>query len=53
MIGDQLEFDFNPPAPQLPQLWTPDGIYRSASQEVVTLFGEDSRVERKVAGIHA
>jgi ATP-dependent DNA helicase RecG len=52
-MSDQLEFDFNPPAVQLPQLWTPDDIFRAASQEVITLFGEDGRVERKPAGIHA
>ena len=52
-MSGQLEFDFNPPTAHLPQLWTPDDIFRAANQEVIGLFGEDGRIERKVAGIHA
>ncbi len=43
----QLGFDFNPPSPQLPQLWTPDDIYNNCTQSTLTQFSEDRRVERK------
>jgi len=46
-MPEQLTLDFNPPKPQLKQLWTPDDIYRALSREIVELFREDSRVERK------
>jgi ATP-dependent DNA helicase RecG len=50
---EQLEFQFHAPPPQLPQLWTPDDIFRKIDDEIIRLFSEDSRVERKVCGIHA
>jgi ATP-dependent DNA helicase RecG len=47
MAHDQLAFDFNPPAADLLQLWTPDDIYTNCSQDTITRFSEDRRVERK------
>jgi ATP-dependent DNA helicase RecG len=38
---------------ELPELWTPDDIYETASQSVIRLFHEDNRVERKSARIEA
>lgn len=45
--SDQLSFEFNPPKPELPQLWTPDDIYTSCTQNTIEMFSEDRRVERK------
>lgn len=50
---EQIEFQFHPPAVQLPQLWTPDDIFNAIDETIVRLFAEDSRVERKPCGIHA
>ena len=49
MVSDdqQLGFDFSPPKRELPQLWTPDDIYRDCCQETIEMFSEDRRVERK------
>lgn len=47
MSDDQLGFNFNPPHPTLPQLWTPDDIYNACDQRIVEQFKEDGRVERK------
>ncbi|MGX1693165.1 ATP-binding protein [Brevundimonas naejangsanensis] len=44
---DQLAFDFSPPRPELPQLWTPDDIWRALDQQTVQQFAEDHRIERK------
>ena len=44
---DQLSFNFSAPPPQLPQLWTPDDIFKSAAEATIALFREDNRVERK------
>lgn len=49
----QIEMEFGSPVEELPQLWTPDDIFRSADTSVIKRFGEDSRVERKPCGIHA
>ena len=46
-MTDQLAFDFNPPKQALPQLWTPDDIWKAADQDVIGQFAEDHRVERK------
>ena len=43
----QFAFDFNPPKPELPQLWTPDDIYLNCTQKTIEMFSEDRRVERK------
>jgi ATP-dependent DNA helicase RecG len=45
----QLELDLQPPLPTLPQLWTPDDIFGSCDADIIRLFKEDSRVERKPA----
>lgn len=50
-MAEQLRFDFNTPLPNLPQLWTPDDIYNACDDEIVQLFKEDSRVERKLGTI--
>lgn len=43
----QLHFDLQPPKRNLPQLWTPDDIYRASDQQTLEQFKEDHRVERK------
>lgn len=48
---DQFVLDFSSPAPNLPQLWTPDDIARNPTAEIIQLFKEDSRIERKPPGI--
>ena len=48
---DQISFDFTAPAPNLPQLWTPDDIARNPTAETIQLFKEDNRIERKPPGI--
>lgn len=48
---EQLEFDFNPPPDEIPQLWTADDIWRVCDEDTLRLFSEDNRVERKVWGI--
>jgi ATP-dependent DNA helicase RecG len=50
-LGGQLAFDFNPPVPNLPQLWTPDDIFTSCDQATIERFSEDNRVERKRAQV--
>ena len=52
-MDEQFELEFHAPSIKLPQLWTPDDIFKAADQNIIQLFKEDSRVERKVAGIHA
>ncbi len=47
----QLSFDFNPPDPALPQLWTPNDIFINLSEETIRSFKEDGRVERKKAQV--
>jgi ATP-dependent DNA helicase RecG len=44
---EQLPFDFNAPRPSLPQLWTPDDIYKTCDAGTIERFKEDNRVERK------
>jgi ATP-dependent DNA helicase RecG len=55
-LGDtqpgQLELDFSPPRPSLPQLWTPDDIYHALDASVIALFKEDARLERKGAKVN-
>lgn len=46
-MAEQLTFDFKPPSPQLPQLWTPDDIFNALDQSILATFREDSRLERK------
>ncbi len=52
-MQSQLSFDFSPPLPSLPQLWTPDDIFHNSSEETIRRFGEDHRVERKRIQIKA
>lgn len=47
MSDIQFEFEFNPPAQALPELWTPDDIYDNCDQQTIAAFSEDRRVERK------
>ena len=47
----QLELNFDTPLVTLPQLWTPDDIFGSCTEETIKRFSEDSRVERKQATI--
>lgn len=47
MSDGQFQFDFNPPASALPQLWTPSDIYDNCDQSTISAFSEDRRVERK------
>lgn len=51
MATDQLQFDFNPPPQEIPQLWTADDIWRVCDEATIRRFSEDNRVERKVWGI--
>lgn len=51
MDENQLELPFNAPWVTLPQLWTPDDIFNTCNEEVIRQFGEDSRVERKIATV--
>ena len=51
MNPEQLELDFKAPLLSLPQLWTPDDIYKTCTAETLQAFGEDARVERKLATI--
>ena len=51
MDDRQLELDFHAPLETLPQLWTPDDIFQSCNASILEKFGEDSRVERKLATI--
>ncbi|MES2253623.1 MAG: ATP-binding protein [Pseudomonadota bacterium] len=51
MSDKQLSFEFNPPVPQLPQLWTADDIFKSCNEEIIALFKEDNRLERKRCSI--
>jgi len=50
-MTEQLELPLPAPLASLPQLWTPDDIYNSVSEEVINQFKEDSRVERKIATV--
>jgi ATP-dependent DNA helicase RecG len=50
-MANQLSLDFNAPLQSLPQLWTPDDIFRSIDQSTLERFKEDSRIERKRATI--
>lgn len=47
MSGEQIPFDFSGTPPSLPQLWSPDDIYRNCNSSTVEKFKEDNRVERK------
>ena len=49
--GEQLQFDFNPPPDEIPQLWTADDIWRVCDEDTIRRFSEDNRVERKAWGI--
>ena len=51
MEDSQLELDFHAPLTTLPQLWTPDDIFRSCDETTIRRFSEDSRLERKRATI--
>jgi ATP-dependent DNA helicase RecG len=50
-MAEQVEMDFGPPLPSLPQLWTPDDIFESCTTETIQRFKEDHRVERKPGSI--
>ena len=50
---EQTEFDFGKPDAALPQLWTPDDIFRGVNQEIIEQFREDGRIERKSCKIEA
>jgi ATP-dependent DNA helicase RecG len=50
-MAEQVEMDFGPPLPSLPQLWTPDDIFASCTTETIQRFKEDHRVERKPGSI--
>lgn len=50
-MSEQLSFDFNAPLHSLPELWTPDDIFRSCDESTINRFKEDGRVERKRAEI--
>ncbi|HEY3654539.1 MAG TPA: ATP-binding protein [Steroidobacteraceae bacterium] len=50
-MAEQVEMDFGPPLPSLPQLWTPDDIFESCTAETIQRFKEDHRVERKPGSI--
>lgn len=47
MADEQIPFDFSAPLPSLPQLWTPDDIYKTCDRNTIERFKEDNRVERK------
>ena len=47
MSGNQIAFDFSVPLPSLPQLWTPDDIFKTCDATTIKRFAEDNRVERK------
>ena len=51
MDDTQLTLDLRAPLATLPQLWTPDDIFNTCNEETIRRFGEDSRVERKLATI--
>ena len=51
MVDNQLELNFTAPLVTLPQLWTPDDIFNGCDEGIIRQFGEDSRVERKMASI--
>jgi ATP-dependent DNA helicase RecG len=42
-MAEQVEMDFGPPLPSLPQLWTPDDIFASCTPETLQRFREDNR----------
>lgn len=50
-MAEQVEMDFGPPLPTLPQLWTPDDIFETCTSETIQRFKEDYRVERKPGSI--
>jgi ATP-dependent DNA helicase RecG len=50
-MAEQVEMDFGPPLPTLPQLWTPDDIFETCTAETIQAFKEDHRVERKPGSI--
>lgn len=50
-MAEQVEMDFGPPLPTLPQLWTPADIFESCSSDTIQRFKEDHRVERKPGSI--
>jgi hypothetical protein len=50
-MPEQFELDFGPPLPSLSQLWTPDDIFLSCTEETIERFREDNRVERKPGSI--
>jgi ATP-dependent DNA helicase RecG len=50
-MAEQVEMDFGPPLPSLPQLWTPDDIFASCTPETIQRFKEDNRIERKPGSI--
>lgn len=54
-MAKQSKLSLQPPAAAVEQAWTPDEIYEAVSSDVGVLerFGEDKRVERKPALIHA
>lgn len=47
----QLSLDLQPPKRSLPQLWTPDDIFKACDQQTLVEFQEDHRVERKRVNI--
>jgi ATP-dependent DNA helicase RecG len=51
MTHEQLSFDFNAPLASLPQLWTPDDIFKNLDDETIQRFKEDARLERKAATV--
>lgn len=53
MADDQFMFEFQPPAAELPQLWTPDDIYITCNQVTIETFAEDRRVEHKAVEVSA
>lgn len=50
-MAEQLNLNFGPPLPHLHQLWTPDDIFATCTEEIIQRFKEDNRVERKPGSI--
>lgn len=51
LFPHQMELDLSAPLPSLRQLWKPSDIFNSCTEETIRQFGEDSRVERKLATV--
>lgn len=50
-MNEQFELELRQPREKLPQLWSVDEIYDGASVELLKMFKEDGRIERKSARV--